>query len=200
MRKIKGLYGITRDGDPDVEKHVQAALEGGARLIQFRNKSIRRGLDLLAENLAGLCVRYDALLIVNDDVDLAVAVNADGVHLGKNDSHIAAARRKIGDKIIGVSCYNKLELAIEAERQGADYVAFGRFFSSETKPHARLAELDLLTLARQRLSVPIVAIGGITTQNAAMLVQSGADSIAVINGLFQQPDIKKTAQMFSKLF
>jgi len=200
MSKISGLYGITIDNDLDIQARVQAALKGGANIIQYRDKSYLPDREKIAERLVELCHEYDAVLIINDDLDLALATNADGVHLGRDDLDVKAAREKIGDKIIGVSCYNKLELALEAEQQGADYVAFGRFFPSVTKPGAVPAETSLLQEAKAMLSLPIVAIGGITTENAKLLIQAGASSVAVIDGLFNQQNIKKTAEEFSKLF
>ena len=200
MSKIAGLYGITIDNDPNIHTRVEAALEGGANIIQYRDKSYLPDRQDVAGKLSNLCREYGAKLIINDDLDLAIAVNADGVHLGRHDLDIKAARNKIGDKIIGVSCYNKLELALEAEQQGADYVAFGRFFPSVTKPEAVPADISLLQEAKALLSLPIVAIGGITTTNAELLIQAGASSVAVIEGLFNQQNIKKTAEEFSKLF
>jgi len=200
MNKIVGLYGVTIDNDAEIQAKVTAALQGGANIIQYRDKSYLPDREDIAGKLCNLCQEFGAMLIINDDIDLAVAVNADGVHLGKNDLNIEAAREKIGDKIIGVSCYNKLELALEAEQQGADYVAFGRFFPSVTKPEAVPAEISLLQEAKVLLSLPIVAIGGITTTNAQSLIQAGVSSVAVIDGLFNQQNIKKTAEEFSKLF
>jgi len=200
MNKIVGLYGITVDNDSELQARVKAVLEGGGNVIQYRDKSNLPGREETAEKLIEMCREFGATFIINDDIDLALAVNADGVHLGKYDLDIKAARNKIGDKIIGVSCYNKLELALEAEQQGADYVAFGRFFPSVTKPEAVPAEICLLKEAKERLFLPIVAIGGITTANAETLIQAGASSIAVIDGLFNQQNIKRTAEEFSKLF
>jgi len=200
MNKIVGLYGITIDNDAEIQARVKAALQGGASIIQYRDKSFLPDRENIAGKIGELCREFGAMLIINDDIDLALAVNADGVHLGKHDLDIGAARNKIGDKIIGVSCYNKLELALEAEQQGADYVAFGRFFPSVTKPEAVPAEFGLLQDAKVLLSLPIVAIGGITTANAQSLIQAGASSVAVIDGLFNQQNIKKTAEEFSKLF
>ena len=200
INKINGLYGITVDGDTNIEANVVAALDGGATVIQYRDKSSdgekkRR----IALQLKDLCAGK-AIFVVNDDLVLAQSVDADGIHLGKDDADINKARRLLGDKIIGVSCYNQLSLAWEAQAAGVDYVAFGRFFSSSTKPAAAQASLELLNEAKKTLSVPVVAIGGITVNNADSLIKSGADSIAVINGLFGQPDIKKTAQQFSAKF
>ena len=161
MNKINGLYAITRDNDPNIIARVQAALDGGANIVQFRDKSKGKDRESIARNLLKMCQSNDAILIINDDLDLAITINADGVHLGRHDLDIKSARKKIGDKIIGISCYNTLALAFEAEQLGADYVAFGRFFPSVTKPDAVLADIHLLHEARQQLSLPIVAIGGV---------------------------------------
>ena len=200
MTRINGLYGITVDNDPQIISKVTSALEGGARIIQYRNKTLTQGVCLIAEQITALCHQFNAIFIINDDIDLAIAVNADGVHLGKNDANVSLAREKIGNKIIGVSCYNDLSLAIKAEQQGADYVAFGRFFPSKTKPEAIEADISVLISAKEKLSLPIIAIGGITTDNAEKLIKSGADAIAVIHGLFEQKDVKRTAEQFSNLF
>lgn len=200
MFLINGLYGITIGNDPCLEDNVKAALAGGATIIQYRDKSCSNEIKTrLALRLKELCAGK-ALFIINDDIALAKSIDADGVHLGKNDADIKKARQLLGKKIIGVSCYNQLSLAEEAQAAGVDYVAFGRFFSSSTKPDAVQASPELLTCAKQTLSVPVVAIGGITVNNADSLIKAGADAVAVINGLFKQPEIKKTAQTFSKLF
>lgn len=198
--KINGLYGVTIDGDIDIEANVKAALDGGASLIQYRDKSSSDEKKLsIALRLKELCAGK-ALFIINDDVALAKSVDADGVHLGKDDEDINQARQILGDKIIGVSCYNQLSLARKAQAAGVNYVAFGRFFSSSTKPSAAQASPELLNEAKKTLSVPVVAIGGITVNNADSLIEAGADSIAVINGLFGQPYIKITAQQYSAKF
>jgi len=201
VSKIKGLYGITSNDTENIEAQVEAALVGGAKVIQFRNKSSNTEDSVqLGKKIAELCRKFGSTFIVNDNVELVLALDADGIHLGKNDTTIEIAREKIGNKIIGVSCYNNLNLAIDAEKRGANYVAFGRFFPSLTKPNAVEADVKLLKNARQQLSIPIVAIGGITLDNAAILIRAGVDSIAVINGLFNQTHIKDTAQKFSHLF
>lgn len=184
---------------------TRQALAGGARLVQYRNKAADDALRLeQARSLVELCRTFSVPLIVNDYLDIAVAVGADGIHLGRDDisvTGIAAARRGLGaGKIIGVSCYNRLESAVGAERQGADYVAFGAFFISATKPGAVVATTDLLRQARQKLSIPVVAIGGITPDNAAELIAQGADAVAVISALFGAPDIQSAAENFSRLF
>ncbi len=198
--KISGLYGVTIDNDPHLLANVKAALAGGASVIQYRDKSSsaeQKKITALA--LKKLCAGK-ALFIINDDTMLAKLVDADGVHLGKDDGDIEQARQIIGNKIIGVSCYNQLSLAEEAQKAGADYVAFGRFFSSSTKPTAAQASVDLLIEAKNKLSVPVVAIGGITVNNADSLIKAGADSIAVINGLFDQTNIKEKAQQYCAMY
>lgn len=201
---IEGLYAITPDL-PDTNellRCVQPALRGGARVLQYRNKAADAALKLVqAKALRQLSREFGTTFIVNDDAGLAVQVDADGVHLGGEDSSVGAARALLGSSgIIGVSCYNRLSLAHEAVRLGADYVAFGAFFPSGVKPQAVKAELALLQTARKELSAPIVAIGGITQQNAATLIEAGANAVAVISALWNAQDIEASAHGFSTLF
>lgn len=202
---MRGLYAITDSQltpGAALVPAVAAALRGGARVIQYRDKSAdgaRREQEAAALN--ALCRNHGALLIVNDDVELAAAVSASGVHLGRDDPQLAAARRRLGaDAIIGVSCYNQLTRAQAAAEQGADYVAFGRFFPSRTKPDAAAATPELLRAARSALDLPLVAIGGITPENGGLLIEAGADMLAVIHGVFGQPDIEAAARRFAALF
>lgn len=201
---IEGLYAITPDfaDTSSLVDMTRRALAGGACLIQYRNKTADATLrSEQARSLASLCRKFHVPLIVNDHIDLAIEVNADGVHLGRDDTSVIEARRKLRDgRIVGASCYNRLEPALEAERQGADYVAFGAFFASATKPGAAAASMDLLRHARATLHVPIVAIGGITLDTAVELIRGGADAVAVSNGLFGAPDIQSTAGSFAGLF
>lgn len=203
-REISGLYAVTPDGDdtPALIAAVEAALAGGARLLQYRNKPAPAALRLSqASALLVLCRRYRVPLIINDDLDLALAVSADGLHLGAEDGSLAAARARLGTaKILGASCYDRLELALEAVRLGADYVAFGSFFPSSVKPGAVRAPLTLLRDAKRRLSMPVVAIGGITLENAPQLIAAGADGVAVISALFGADDVELAARRFSALF
>lgn len=151
--------------------------------------------------LRTLCRARRVPLIINDDIELAVAVDADGVHLGRDDGDLSAARDRLGPgRLIGISCYNDLELARAAAAQGADYVAFGSFFVSATKPAAAPADIALLRRARRTLAVPIVAIGGITPENGRALIAAGADMLAVIRGVFATTDVRRAAQSFSELF
>ena len=200
---LRGLYAITQQTDdtPRLLADVRAALDGGARVIQYRDKSKRTALRIdQASQLHALCKLYNVLFIVNDDVNLANAVDADGVHLGELDDKLDKARAKMPGKIIGVSCYNQLERAVAAEERGADYVAFGSFFPSATKPDAKHAPIELLRQAWQHVSSPIVAIGGVTVNNAAELIEAGADAVAVVRAVFEAEDIMYAAKNFSKLF
>jgi thiamine-phosphate pyrophosphorylase len=203
-QNITGLYAITPD-TPDTNeliRRVRLVLRGGAQVLQYRNKSADAALKLQqAQALRELTREFGTTFIINDDAQLAAQVQADGVHLGGEDGTVATARALLGDSgIIGVSCYNRLSLAQEAMKRGADYVAFGAFFSSTVKPAAVKADIALLQAARHELSVPIVTIGGITVQNGAQLVQAGADALAVITAVFEAPDIESAAREFSNLF
>jgi len=201
---IDGLYAVTPDiGDTSsLINMAQQCLAGGTRLIQYRNKTASAALRLeQAHSLAGLCRQFQVPLIINDHLDLTIEVNADGVHLGGQDASIVEARRTLGaGKIVGASCYNRLVHAFEAEREGADYVAFGAFFASATKPGAVTASMDLLRHGRATLHVPMVAIGGITPDTAVELIQAGAAAVAVSSGLFGVPNIRQTAESFAGLF
>lgn len=204
-RLQRGLYAITDSNLLTSEQLVPAvaeAIAGGAIMVQYRDKSGDEGKRLWeAQDLVHLCRPLGVPLIINDDIELALKVGADGVHLGKDDIPLAEARELLGvESIIGVSCYNQLENASEAEAAGADYVAFGRFFTSGTKPQAVQADPKLLELARVVLNVPIVAIGGITADNGGQLVAAGADMLAVIDGIFGQQDIRAAAESITRLF
>lgn len=203
IKVISGLYAITPDETDMAEllRKVRLALLGGARVVQYRNKSAAAALRLKqAEALRELTREFAATLIVNDDVALARQAEADGVHLGGADGSVTEARAVLGSGLIGVSCYNRAALAQEAVRQGADYVAFGSFFASTVKPDAVAATPDLLRQARRELDVPIVAIGGITPHNGAQLLEAGADALAVISAVFSAADIEGAAREFSNLF
>lgn len=197
--RLRGLYVLTRAGDDLLEK-TAAALRGGARLVQYRDKSDdgERRLDE-ARQLRALCAAASATFIVNDDIDLAIRVEADGVHLGRDDDGIARARSALGDTaLIGASCYDSLERAKAAA--GADYLAFGSFFPSPTKPDAVRATPALLAAARDAFDLPLCAIGGITPGNGAALVAAGADMLAVISGVFDADDAAAAAGDYAALF
>ena len=204
-RRLAGLYAITPELDDtrSLLAKIAAALEGGACAIQYRNKhgdeALRRAQALA---IARLQAARGALFIVNDDPLLAASVGADGVHLGDEDSSITSARELIGaERIVGVSCYDDFARAERAVAEGADYVAFGSFFPSPTKPAARHASLGLLARA-QALGVPVVAIGGIDSGNARMLIDAGADALAVISAVFAHDDpadVKTAAQAIAAI-
>ena len=201
---MRGLYAVT----PDITdtrllvRQVSAAIAGGAGWVQYRNKTATADVKLeQAYALKSVCNKAGARLIINDHVELALAVDADGVHVGAEDASVHETRRALGDqKVIGVSCYDQLALAVSAQAGGADYVAFGSFFPSRVKPGAVRAPLNLLSDAKRQLNVPIVAIGGITVENGASLITAGASALAVISALFQVPDVTSAARRFTALF
>lgn len=202
---IHGLYAIADTGilaGKNICNAVEQAIQGGASLVQLRDKSSaishRKNIAL---SLKKLCNVYGVHFIINDDVQLAAAINADGIHLGQKDMPITEARSIVGTQaIIGISCYNQLALAQEAQLQGADYVAFGSFFNSTTKPDAVSASIALVQKAVIQLAIPIVAIGGITADNAGPLISAGISAIAAASGVFEQDDIKAAAASYCKHF
>lgn len=201
----RGLYAITdsalHTGDA-LEWAVERAIAGGASMIQYRDKcddARRRHAE--AARLVRLCRRHRVPMIVNDDVELALEADADGVHLGRDDAELADARTRLGgDFIIGVSCYDDAERAVLAERSGADYVAFGAMFPSATKPGASRASIATIRMARERIRVPIAAIGGITPVNGASLLSAGVDMLAVVRGVFGHEDPAEAASRYIRLF
>lgn len=214
MSRIRGLYAITDSSllQGRLLPSVEAALQGGAQVIQYRDKMTA---DLAADAklheqqrrhdeataLLALCRQHRIPLLINDDAELAWAIGADGVHLGQSDGSLVAARARLGaNAIIGVTCHDQLHLARIAARDGASYVAFGAMFTSGTKPLAQPCPLAVLTAARTQLALPLVAIGGITPDNAASVIDAGAQAVAVIACLWQAPDIRARAQQFSQEF
>jgi thiamine-phosphate pyrophosphorylase len=203
--KLRGLYAVT-DSQLLAGKflaYVEAALEGGVTLLQYRDKSNDEARRLReAEALRNLCERYKTQLIINDDAELAARLGV-GVHLGQTDGPLAPVRALLGHKaIVGATCHASLELAEQAVREGASYVAFGRFFNSNTKPGAPAANLELLEQARIKLHIPVCAIGGITLENAAPLVAHGVDLLAVVHGLFgadSTAEVTRRARAFNDL-
>lgn len=201
----QGVYAITDEAllPPDIfMDRIQAALEGGVSVLQYRNKkgdaSLRRQQ---CRQLRTLCDRYDTRLLINDDVELCLYAGADGVHLGQGDIRLTEARAKLGtDAIIGVTCHADVELARQAQEEGASYVAFGRFFPSLTKPMAPPASPAVLRDARKDLTVPLVAIGGINAENGAALIEAGADLLAVIHYLFAFSDVTHRVRQLNSLF
>lgn len=202
--EIRGLYAVTPDitDTTELTVKVKAALAGGAALVQYRNKTADGRLRMLqAATLHELCRAHGVPLVINDYLELVEAVDAEGLHLGRDDMMLSGARQRLGpEKLLGASCYDRLENAVAAVGAGADYVAFGSFFASDVKPGAVRARLTLLREARQKLTIPIVAIGGITLDNAPQLIAAGADAVAVISALFSAPDIRTAAERFNDLF
>ena len=204
-RSLFGLYVITNHQNrPETELYDQAAMamRGGAKILQYRDKSQDQEKRLRqAGKLRELTKLHHCLFIINDDINLTMEVQADGVHLGGEDESIDHARSVLGkEAIIGVSCYNQFNRALSAQEKGANYAAFGRLYTSSTKPGEIYASIDLLEQAKQQLDIPIVAIGGISYENAAPLIQAGVDMVAVANGVFGQQDIEQAACKFQFLF
>lgn len=193
--KLRGLYAITPE-DVDVERKTRLALEGGIALLQYR----RKARDVAeAKSIVRLAREFSVPVIINDDVELALELGADGAHVGRDDGDLAAARRRLRGKILGASCYNDPSAARAAVQAGADYIAFGSVFASPTKPAAARAPLTLFAEAKT-LGVPLAAIGGITFDNAPQVIAAGADLLAVITDLFDAPDIRQRARDYGKLF
>lgn len=201
----RGLYAITAAADTDpvrLADRIDAAIDGGAAMVQFRAKDLAgRERYATAALLLDTCRARRVPLIVNDDPALAAGIEADGVHVGRDDGDVLSARRIVGDRsIVGVSCYDRLDLALAAAGDGATYVAFGSFFASPTKPRAVPAPIRLLADAREKIDLPIVAIGGVTAGNGAALVEAGADFLAAIDGVFGGEDVERAARGYAALF
>lgn len=202
---MKGLYLITDEALTPydrLESCLRPALTNGARLIQLRDKtSDEETLLKAALEIKGLCAEFGAAFIINDHVDLAREVDADGLHIGRDDEEFELARRILGKKkIIGVSCYGDIFRAKEFEHRGADYVAFGAFFASATKPGAPTIHASLLADAKRMLKIPVCAIGGITVENAPALLEQGADMVAVISDVWKADDIGVRCLAYKELF
>jgi thiamine-phosphate pyrophosphorylase len=201
---IQGLYAITPDtfNTEVLCEKVTSVLQGGATLVQYRNKAANASLRLRqATALLALCRSFNVPLIINDHLDLCAQIDADGLHLGATDCDLGAARRLLGEhKILGASCYNRLDLVVQAEAAGASYAAFGACFSSDTKPEAVNAPFSIFAEAKQKTSIPLVAIGGITLENATQAIDAGASAIAVVGALFDAENIAATSQQFTYLF
>lgn len=210
---IRGLYAITDAtlGD-QLLSAVSAALAGGARVVQYRDK-LATGLSRAqwaieqsrrhreASALLALCRQHHVPLLINDDIELAANIAADGVHLGQSDSDIATARERLGSEaIIGATCHNRIDFAQKAINDGATYLAFGTVFTSSTKPNAIHCPLATLSAAKAQFRLPLVAIGGITPDNVRQVIHAGADAVAVISSLWQAPDIQQRAHQFSQEF
>lgn len=197
---MKGLYLITDplllDTETKLLDAVEQVLQAGVKFIQYRDKPASPEQKLVrAKRIVELCNQHQAFCIINDSVDLAKAAKAHGVHVGQSDDALTYAKQQLPqNSIIGVTCHNDINLAQEAQNKGASYVAFGRFFHSETKPKALPAQLDIIPLAKKKISIPIVAIGGINAHNSAQVISAGADAIAVIHGVFGQNNFTEAAE------
>lgn len=202
--QLRGLYAITQDGLPQTELYnkTEAILANGAQLLQYRDKSGNRTKRLeQALWLKQCCDEYNCLFIINDDVELADEVSADGVHLGSDDTVYAQARDQLGpDAIIGLSCYNQLDLANNAQTQGASYAAFGACFPSSTKPYAPSVSLELIQQATAQLNIPVCCIGGINLEKAPQLIAANADMLAVISDLYGSEHPGLVTRQYRELF
>lgn len=201
---MKGLYIVTPDWD-DTGKMVaatEAALKGGVALVQYRHKTATPELRKeQATQLLALCRKYDRPFIINDFVELCLELGADGIHVGGTDAPVAQVRKEIGpDRILGASCYGSLELAQKSQDAGASYVAFGGFYPSRVKKYEVTTPVDIITRAKQALSVPVVVIGGMTQENSVPLIQAGTDMVAAISSVYMTEDPQASAKAFAELF
>lgn len=203
MARLRGLYAITPDWSDTARllEVTEAILAGGCRLLQYRHKTATAALRRVQVTaLRGLTERSGARLIVNDDLGLALEARADGVHLGADDGDLAETRQRLGaEAILGASCYQSLAAARRAAAAGVDYVAFGSFFPSASKPSAARADPALIGAAKAELPLPVAGIGGITAANAATLVAAGADLLAVLSALYDAPDPERTSRDLCRL-
>lgn len=201
---MKGLYLVTPDWD-DTDQLLQAtkqAIDGGAVLVQYRHKSASEALrHEQGQALLAMCRRHDKPLIINDHIDLCMALDADGVHVGGTDDSVANVRARLGaDKIVGASCYGDLALARTAAAAGASYVAFGGFYPSLVKKYAVTTPPAIVADAVRELSVPVCVIGGMTAANSKSLVEQGAYWVAAISSVYSAPDQQAAAAEFAALF
>ena len=199
-----GVYAITDCeylAPDELLSKTESILREGIALFQYRNKTEdKKNKKELAKTLQSLCKQYKTPFIVNDDLNLAKEIVADGIHLGQYDTKISTARRVLGDKVIGVSCYNDFNRAIFAEKSGANYIAFGSFFPSTTKPNAAKANVELIIKSKEKFNIPVVAIGGITPENGKQLINAKVDYLAVINGIYSTEDAATSALAYNNLF
>lgn len=201
---MKGLYIVTPDWDDTARllEVSEQALQGGAALLQYRHKTADAALrQEQAEALLALCRRYQRPFIINDHVELCLALDADGIHVGGTDASVAAVRAQVGpDKIVGASCYGDLELAHAAQRAGASYVAFGGFYPSRVKKYPVTTPVDIITRSHAEIALPNVVIGGMTQENAVPLIAAGADMVAAISSIYLADDPVAAAASFTALF
>jgi thiamine-phosphate pyrophosphorylase len=204
MPSTGGIYAITdcENITPDkLFEKTEYILSVGVALFQYRNKTEdKKQKKILALKLQSLCEKYKTPFIVNDDLALTKEIAADGVHLGQHDADIETARKMLGNKIIGTSCYDDFNRAMVAEQKGADYVAFGAFFPSTTKPNAKKADINLIVKSKDKLTIPVVAIGGITPENGKQLINAKVDYLAVISGIYSTDDAANSTLAYKNLF
>ena len=200
---IKGLYAVTHEEKDScvLSSQVESCIKGGARLIQYRSKTLSKiEQHKQAKKIKTICNYHKVPLIINDNIELCRILDADGVHLGENDDSLEKARLLLGpSKIIGVSCYNSIDRVKKAVDKGATYIALGACFPTITKPNAPIATLDLISLVLKEFKIPLVAIGGINLENIELLINEGVSCFALINSLFKTKDIEGTASQFSSL-
>lgn len=203
-KRLMGLYGITDTTLTPYDRVIdmaKEAIDGGMKILQLRDKSSSDDeLFDIAKELLALCRASNVLFIVDDRLELLKRLDADGIHVGKDDRHIREFRDEIKGKIIGVSCYGDIDRALEMEREGASYVAFGSFFVSPTKPKAGIVEQKVIKEAKSKLKIPICAIGGLSVENSKDIVEYGADMLAIVNDLWSAPSISKRAEEYKLLF
>lgn len=203
-RKLNGLYVITDDNLTPAKTlytQVEQSLKGGASVVQLRDKrSSYEEVKQKALKLQELCKKYDALFILNDKIDLACEIECDGLHIGKSDHDNFEKIREKFKGIIGVSCYGDVNLASEFEKKGASYVAFGSFFASPTKPDSNIVPLDTLIVAKNRLYIPVCAIGGINSSNIKNVMQHNPHMISLISDIWRSDDITEQSKFYTKLF
>lgn len=201
---MRGLYLVTPDWDntPELLAVTERALKGGAALVQYRHKTASAELrQEQAECLLALCRSYHVPLVINDHVELCLAIGADGVHVGGTDASVASVRKQVGpDKIVGASCYGDLDLAHTAKEQGASYVAFGGFYPSRVKKYEVSTQPEIVAQAKAQLNMPVVVIGGMTYENSTVLVAQGADMVAAISSVYSAGNPELAARQFAGLF
>ncbi|RXJ90862.1 thiamine phosphate synthase [Arcobacter sp. CECT 8983] len=200
---LNGLYVISDDILTPKETiliQVKEALEGGATIVQLRDKtSSDEEIEKLVLDLQELCRKYKALFVLNDRVELAIKLQCDGLHVGRSDHHRVEEIRKEYKGILGISCYGNLQLAKEMQDKGADYVAFGSFFPSLTKPNAAVVNKEVIKNAKKELNIPVCVIGGITSKNANILINEGANMLAVISDIWKSKNIKKKCEEYTNI-
>lgn len=197
MKSLKGIYAITDEvltPNKTIVSQIKEALEAGAKVIQLREKSSSDDeLESVARSLQNLCDKHDATFFINDRVQLAKKINADGVHVGINDQRVKEARAEVGDQmLIGVSCYGDLERAKQAVKDGADYVAFGAFYPSKTKPKAEVVSKEVISRAKAELKVSVCVIGGINRKNIHEIINFQPDLYALVSDIFESKNIKQS--------